>query len=235
MLSLPQLSISTFSPNPSLLLSPHPPSYLHLLSQGPCGTLRGWWGWGWWWCRWWWNSHSVSSLPVLEPEASPSLSPWLSLFLHTLLPLFKEERWRVRNKARRKASCRGHSFIHTSLCSTPHHHATYATCVCVCSQPVCFPCCYYCVVLSLLTVTLCSITITLTQKNPPRTWQYRRFLLYFSIYFYILLLFYCFQCWKQSIKEWIISTSKPSDVTGVGMLYHFIFTGQMISGFRFGV
>lgn len=42
------------------------------------------------------------------------------------------------------------SFIHTSLWSTPHHHATYATCLCVCA-------CCLCVVhafLKLLTVTL---------------------------------------------------------------------------------
>lgn len=69
------------SPTPNLpLLPPSPPSPpLHLLSQGPCGTLRGWWGWGWWWCRWWWNSHSVSSFPVLEPEARLTPCPPIPL------------------------------------------------------------------------------------------------------------------------------------------------------------
>lgn len=85
---IPLFLLSSFlSSTPPLSLLPH--SYLHLLSQGPCGTLRGWWGWGWWWCRWWWNSHPVSCLPVLELEASPSLSPHLSFFLRTSLPLFK--------------------------------------------------------------------------------------------------------------------------------------------------
>lgn len=69
-------SLLLMPPLPLLLCPffPRPPSCLHLLSQGPCGTLRGWWGWGWWWCRWWWNSHSVSSLSVLELEASPNSS-----------------------------------------------------------------------------------------------------------------------------------------------------------------
>lgn len=122
-----------FLPQPStllpLLLTSPPASYFHLLSQGPCGTLRGWWGWGGWWCRWWWNSHSVSSLPVLELEASP----YLSLSFPTYSSLISKRKgwgWGVRQV--RKASCLCHSFIHASLCSTPHHQATYATCVCVC-------------------------------------------------------------------------------------------------------
>lgn len=62
--------LSLSSPPFPFLLRP-PSSCLHLLSQGPCGTLRGWWGWGWWWCRWWWNSHSVSSVP--SPTAGSPL------------------------------------------------------------------------------------------------------------------------------------------------------------------
>lgn len=96
--SLSTLISPSYAPptsKPSILFSSSPPSsYLHLLSQGPCGTLRGWWGWGWWWCRWWWNSHSVSSFPVLELEASPCSS--LS-FAHLFLPQFKEERVRMRS------------------------------------------------------------------------------------------------------------------------------------------
>ncbi len=128
---------------PPILSSP-PPSYLHLLSQGPCGTLRGWWGWGWWWCRWWWNSHSVSSLPVLEPDASP----YSSLSLPTHSSLVSERKgwgWGVR---------RGGRLPVFATVSSTHLYAAHPTItphmppVFVCLQPVCFLCHYYCLVWS---------------------------------------------------------------------------------------
>lgn len=160
----PLISPSFPLPAPKTIFFSHwpffpPSSCLHLLSQGPCGTLRGWWGWGWWWCRWWWNSDSVSSLSVLETRSLslPCLRIFYSFPAHPSR-LLKAERMRMREKTRTKASCLCHSFIHASLCSTPHHHATHATCVCVCLcvclPPVCFPCCHCCLVWCLLEVAL---------------------------------------------------------------------------------
>lgn len=75
-----------------------------------------------------------------------------------LLPRLGEERVRVRSKTRRKASCLCHSFIHASLCSTPHHHATYANCVCVRVLTACVFSVPSCVKLLTVTLTLKKLT-----------------------------------------------------------------------------
>lgn len=126
MLSLPQLSISAFFLHPYVFLSSHPSSYRHLLSQGPCGTLRGWWGWGWWWCRWWWNSHSVSSLPVFEAEVSPSLS----LFPSPHTPAFV---WRQREESEEKDK-------ETGFLSLPQFHPRIFMQHTPPSRPICHLC-----------------------------------------------------------------------------------------------
>lgn len=102
-----------------------PSSCIHLLSQGPCGTLRG--GWGWWWCRWWWNSHSVSF--VTSPTARspfPLVSPshLFSLILET-----KCSENEKGNKEEGFLSLPVSSTHHDA--STPHHHTVVATHVCV--------------------------------------------------------------------------------------------------------
>lgn len=139
---------TTISISPSyiyILLSFPLPCCLHLLSQGPCGTLRGWWGWGWWWCRWWWNSHSVSSLSVLELEASFLLLSCLHIFLYFPSFISKGKEWglggRWGERPPTKVSSTHLYAAHTTI--TPHMPPVFA---CVCLLPMCFPCCHCCLV-----------------------------------------------------------------------------------------
>lgn len=127
----PSISCSNpvFCPYPPLLfpsVSIPPPSCLHLLSQGPCGTLRGWWGWGWWWCRWW-NSHSVSFVP--SPTAGSPL-PLVSVTLLFLSYFGNKMRWGWGGRQRGRLpvfAC----FIHASRCkhTPPSRHISHP-CLC---------------------------------------------------------------------------------------------------------
>lgn len=103
-----------------------PSSCIHLLSQGPCGTLRG--GWGWWWCRWWWNSHSVSFVPSPTARSPfPLVSP-----SHPFLPHFGNKmqwEWEGRQGGRLLPVFAG--FIHASQCKhTPPSRRSSHPCLC---------------------------------------------------------------------------------------------------------
>lgn len=178
-----------FLPQPStllpLLLTSPPASYFHLLSQGPCGTLRGWWGWGGWWCRWWWNSHSVSSLPVLELEASP----YLSLSFPTYSSLISKRKgwgWGVRQV--RKASCFFATVSSTHLYAAhptikPHMPPVFVFVL----QPVCFLCHHYCLVWSLI-----ATNSNPNPKNSPGGCYNTERFFYFFFYFFFSQLYFHF-------------------------------------------
>lgn len=133
-LNLPlQCSNPVFFPCPPLLFPSFstPPSCLHLLSQGPCGTLRGWWGWGWWWCRWW-NSHSVSFVPSPTAGNPVPLVPFSRLFLSHFGNKMQRG-WGGRQGGRLPVYA---GFIHASQCkhTPPSRHISH---LCLCDTALC--------------------------------------------------------------------------------------------------
>lgn len=118
-----------------LYFAPPPPD-LHLLSQGPCGTLKGWWGW--WWCWWGWNSHSVSCLLVYWKPPRRSF-----LFVSPHLPPSSWRGWGVGRGGRLHVFATVSS---THLYAAPHAITPHMPPVflCVFTACVCFSCCVCC-------------------------------------------------------------------------------------------